>query len=96
MAIPFPPGLKMLVIGRADPIRQIFPDVDTTPAGGDVKGVSRSHAKITLQGGQLFIEDLGSTNTTQVNRRQIFPGQLVPLREGDEVLLGRLLTHYYK
>lgn len=96
VSIPFPPGRKILVIGRADPIRQIFPDVDTTEAGGDINGVSRRHAQITLQGGQLFIEDLGSTNTTQINRRQIFPGQLVPLREGDEVLLGRLLTHYYK
>jgi predicted component of type VI protein secretion system len=48
--------------------------------------VSRRHAAIRDQGGNLAIEDLGSTNGTFVNDVRI--AVVTVLRDGDEVRLG--------
>ena len=48
--------------------------------------VSRRHATIRDQGGQLAIEDLGSTNGTYVNDKKIESTDLV---DGDNIRLGR-------
>ena len=48
--------------------------------------VSATHARLTLQGPALVLEDLGSTNGTMVNGHLI--GQPVTLRDGDEVQIG--------
>jgi len=47
--------------------------------------VSRKHARIAMQGEQIWIEDLGSTNGTFVNGEKI---QRTRLKEGDRVLIG--------
>src|SRR5262244_1756491 len=57
-------GKTEVLIGREDPVSNIFPDVDLTPHGGEEGGVSRLHAKIFLQGSQYMIEDQNSTNFT--------------------------------
>ena len=48
--------------------------------------VSSTHARFTLQGPALVLEDLGSTNGTLVNGHPIT--QPVTLREADEVQIG--------
>lgn len=48
--------------------------------------VSATHARFTLQGPALVLEDLNSTNGTLVNGNLI--GHPVNLREGDEVQVG--------
>lgn len=47
--------------------------------------VSRRHAKITVTGGQIFLQDLGSTNGSFVNGERI---KRAKLNEGDRVLVG--------
>jgi hypothetical protein len=47
--------------------------------------VSRQHSKITTHGGELFIEDLGSTNGTFVNGEKITRKRL---KGGDRILVG--------
>lgn len=47
--------------------------------------VSRKHAKITTSGGQLVIQDMGSTNGTFVNGEKI---RKTRLKEGDRILIG--------
>ena len=47
--------------------------------------VSRKHAKITLQPGQITISDLGSTNGTFVNGEKV---KRARLKEGDRILIG--------
>ncbi|MHB1007028.1 MAG: FHA domain-containing protein [Chloroflexota bacterium] len=49
--------------------------------------VSAEHAVVTLRGDDLIIEDLGSTNGTFVNRRQI--AGPTPLHSGDVVQVGQ-------
>jgi hypothetical protein len=48
--------------------------------------VSATHARFTIQGPALVLEDLGSTNGTMVNGHAI--DQPVTLRDGDEVQIG--------
>lgn len=47
--------------------------------------VSRKHAKISTQGNQIVIMDLGSTNGTFVNGEKI---KKTRLKEGDRILIG--------
>jgi len=91
----FPPGKTEILVGREDPVSGVFPDVDLTDHGGDEGGVSRRHARIFVQGIQVFIEDLNSTNYTYVNQQKLAPGQPQPLNDGDEVRLGRLKLNFY-
>jgi pSer/pThr/pTyr-binding forkhead associated (FHA) protein len=50
--------------------------------------VSRMHAKLVLTNGQVYIQDLGSTNGTFVNGERI---KRVRLKEGDRILVGTSL-----
>jgi predicted component of type VI protein secretion system len=64
-------------IGR-EPSLPLHLDADTQ--------VSRRHARISLQGGQVVVEDLGSTNGTYVNDQPI--GSPRTLNPGDKVRIG--------
>jgi len=50
--------------------------------------VSARHAQIINQGGQLFLEDLGSGNGTFVRGARIARGQRVPVANGEKVYIG--------
>lgn len=74
-------GVKMavrgpVIVGRA-------PGADIVIGAGYV---SARHARFTLMGANLFVEDLGSTNGTAVNGRLISEPQA--LRSGDVVNVG--------
>jgi len=82
-------------IGRWDADGGIFPDVDLDSDDPEAK-VSRRHARITRRGEQYFIEDLGSTNGTFINRgRRLLPGDRQPLRDGDEVIVGKTFLRFH-
>lgn len=68
--------LGPVVVGRS-------PDSDIVVAE---PYVSATHARFSLQGPALVLEDLGSTNGTMVNGHLI--EQPVTLRDGDEVQIG--------
>ena len=81
-------------IGRWDADGGIFPDVDLDADDPEAK-VSRRHARITRRGGDYFIEDLGSTNGTFINRgRRLLPGDRQPLHDGDEVIVGKTFLRF--
>jgi len=66
---------RQIVIGRSSDLDMVLVE----------EMVSRRHAQITMHGGVISIEDLGSTNGTFVNGEKI---QRATLREGDRVLVG--------
>jgi hypothetical protein len=92
--IELPSNKSELTIGRADPVRGIFPDVDLTMYGGDTGGISRLHCRMKFEGVQVYLEDLNSTNFTHVNREKLSPGRPVALKSGDEVRLGLLSMEF--
>ena len=86
------PLSKEVIIGRLDAGRAIFPDVDLTSEGGMDMGVSRRHTRISLRENQVFIEDLNSLNGTFLNSTRLVPELPYPLKDGDQVQIGKLLV----
>lgn len=78
-------------IGRRDPATGTQPDVDLSAYSGYRLGVSRKHAIIRLTNEQLEILDLGSSNGTSVNGARLVAHQPHPLRDGDEIMLGKMM-----
>ncbi|HUI67247.1 MAG TPA: FHA domain-containing protein [Nitrospirota bacterium] len=84
------PAKEDVVIGREDPISEVFPDLDLTDFGGAESGVSRKHAVIHRSGNVYTIEDMGSTNGTYVNKKRIQPHVPQTITPGDELRFGKL------
>jgi pSer/pThr/pTyr-binding forkhead associated (FHA) protein len=81
-------------IGRWDADSGIFPDVDLDEDDPEAK-ISRRHARIINHNEQYFIEDLGSTNGTFVNRgRRLLPGKRHMLQNGDEIIVGKTFLKF--
>jgi hypothetical protein len=71
----YPLSVGSTVIGRGDQANLRLPDV----------GISRRHARLDFDGGQVIITDLGSTNGTSVNGQRI---SAVALNPGDMIQIG--------
>ena len=71
---------KETTIGRNDPVRGVFNDINLADST-----VSRSHARIALEGNAYCIEDLGSGNGTAVNGQAISKTKLA---YGDSIAIG--------
>jgi len=84
------PAKEEVVIGREDPISEVFPDLDLTGLGGMEQGVSRKHAVIHRSGADYTVEDMGSTNGTYVNRKKVQPNVPQAIKPGDEIRFGKL------
>jgi pSer/pThr/pTyr-binding forkhead associated (FHA) protein len=93
--IQIPTGKQTVIVGREDPVSGIFPEIDLEAHDGMNAGVGRQHAKITAQGGQILLEDLGSVNGTFINKQKVLPSQPKPLNNGDELRFGKLVINYY-
>jgi predicted amidophosphoribosyltransferase len=89
--IPLPAGEEIL-IGREDPVSGVYPDIDLTPHGGEQAGVSRRHARLIVEGGKYFVEDLDSTNFTFVNKQKLAAKTRQSVSDGDEIRFGRIST----
>jgi FHA domain len=88
-------GKPEYMLGRSDPKHNVEPDVDLSPYGGQQLGVSRRHATLVLTESGLSIRDHGSTNGTAVNGRVLAANQEWPLRDGDEIRLGKLAFNIF-
>lgn len=83
------------VIGRWDADNGVFPDIDLDSIDQEAK-VSRRHARILHRDGNFFVEDLGSTNGTYINRgRRLLPGTPTPLTDGDEIIVGKTFLRFH-
>ena len=81
------------VVGRRDPHRGNFPEIDLSPL--DLRNsVSRCHARFYCQGDQFFLEDLGSFNGTYLiegeKESKIVPKEPRLMQNGNEVFFGGL------
>lgn len=91
----FPLSGEEAQIGRWDADGGVFPDVDLDADDPEAK-VSRRHARIVRRSGQYLLEDLGSTNGTFINRgRRLLPGDRQPLRDGDEIIVGKTFLRFH-
>lgn len=63
------------------------PDNDVVLTGDSF--VSGAHASIVYEGDTFKLVDLGSTNGTKLNGQRIIPNIALPLKDGDDVMLGQ-------
>lgn len=84
---------RELIVGRADNITDYIPEVDMTEHGAYRLGLSRRHAVIQRDGNTLVVKDLNSRNGTFVNGAIVPGGSTHPIRNGDELRFGNLVTH---
>jgi hypothetical protein len=84
-----------LAIGRADPRREIQPDLDLSQDGGAEAGVSRLHAAIVPTAQGFAVMDLESVNGTWVNGYRIPPRLPFAFDNGDELKLGEMVVHAF-
>lgn len=79
-----------MVIGRAQPETQTYPDIDLSPFNGEELGVSRQHLIIKLDGDRVVVSDNKSSNGTKLNGERLKPNEAYPIRHGDELTLGTM------
>jgi hypothetical protein len=95
--LPFPVGTterrfpltgQQMRIGRRSAARTVEPEIDLSGPPVD-PGISRLHALLlSAPDGSWAVLDPGSANGTLLNGREIAPGDLIPLRDGDRINLG--------
>ena len=86
------------LVGRRDPMSNIFPEIDLSKYDPQTK-ISRRHARIWRDGGQFMVEDLGSSNGTillpVVNETtRLLPHQPHVLSNGDKLKVGDTMMHF--
>ena len=85
------PNAESVVLGRDTMIASGPQRVaDLSPYGAHVCGVSHLHLKVMRKNNMIYVADLGSTNGTFLNGVRLMPKQERVLRNGDELILGRL------
>lgn len=84
------PQQDELLIGRADPRLDKQPEIDLSPHGGDIAGVSREHARLYHSGEGWQLLDLSSTNGTFVNNGRLVPRIPSRIRNGDLIRCGKM------
>jgi len=82
------------LVGRTDPLSNIFPEVDLSRFDPHTK-VSRRHARIWREGQAFMVEDLGSVNGTVINDViRLEPRQPRALDSGDRIRMGETTLHF--
>ena len=86
------------LLGRRDPISNIFPEVDLSKFDPQTK-ISRKHARIWRDGKNYLLEDLGSSNGTLIlpvvsDTVRLLPNQPHVLSNGDKIKIGDTTLHF--
>lgn len=86
------------LLGRRDPMSNIFPEVDLSKYDPQTK-ISRKHARIWRSGNEFLVEDLGSSNGTILAPQMKDSFRLLPLTphalaHGDKIRIGDTTLHF--
>lgn len=86
------------LVGRRDPMSNIFPEIDLSKYDPQTK-ISRRHARIWRDGGEYLVEDLGSSNGTILataisDSLRLIPHKPHVLSSGDRLKVGDTTLHF--
>lgn len=84
--ISLPENQATITLGK--PNHTSPPDVDLSHLS-DSEIISRQHAKLHIEAETYYIEDLGSSNGTYINRDCVSKGQRHEIAVGDVIALGK-------
>lgn len=80
-----------LILGRRNPNDSDDEvSIDLTRFGADKLGVSRQHARLLIEAGDVFLADMDSSNGTRLNGKTLKPNLPYRLRDADEMEFGQL------
>ncbi|HEU4328356.1 MAG TPA: FHA domain-containing protein [Roseiflexaceae bacterium] len=82
------PNKGEYVLGSQDADTRSVPDIDLMMFGGLNSGISRRHTSLRYEGGAWLVSDLGSTNGTFVNDRQLPAHSPFVLQDKSVIRLG--------
>jgi CRP-like cAMP-binding protein len=83
------------LVGRADPVTGITPDVDLSNLDPQ-RSTSRRHAKLYQLSGRFYVmEEIGVMNGTFVNDARLATGTPIPINNGDVLKFGLVLLTFY-
>lgn len=97
-----PPSI-VLLMGPINQIGKQWPIVEGSYKIGrsiesdicvDDRSVSRTHAQVVLEAGNVYVEDLGSSNGTEVNGTELGSGQRIELTDNCQVKTGNVIFKY--
>ena len=90
----FPAFKSDALLGRFDSVTGMRPEIDLT--GEDQsRNISRRHARLVVKDGNFFIaEEIGTMNGTFLNGKKLANGVLTPMKDGDELILCRLVLTF--
>jgi serine/threonine-protein kinase len=77
-------------LGRKSQNQPLIPDIDLTPLKGYDWGISRMHARLVVNDGEVTITDLNSSNGTWVSGKRISPNESFRVKSKETFLLGRM------
>jgi eukaryotic-like serine/threonine-protein kinase len=86
------------LIGRRDPMSNIFPEVDLSKYDPQTK-ISRRHSRLWREGDTFMVEDLGSSNGTILltafnEQLRLLPHQPRVIAHGDKIKIGDTTLHF--
>jgi len=84
-----------IVLGRVTELSDQATFINLSPYGADAAGVSRRHARLLRDNLAVYLMDLNSTNGTRLNGELLPAGVEKRIRDGDELMLGRLKVYVY-
>lgn len=84
------PISETVTLGRCDPYKQFAVDVDLSIAGAYECGVGRMHARLFVHDGQIWLEDLHSSNGSRIGSNVIWPEVPMPIQFGSVFQLGHM------
>jgi hypothetical protein len=84
-----------IILGRVTEQGDNVTYINLTPYGADDEGVSRRHARLLRDHKSVYLMDLKSTNGTRLNGEPLSPSVEKQLRDGDEIMLGRMRLYIY-
>jgi pSer/pThr/pTyr-binding forkhead associated (FHA) protein len=85
-------GQVPVIIGRENSGASWRVDIDLNTYGQIGRSVSRRHASLHRERGQIYVTDLNSTNGTFINGGRIQPNIKIPVQQGSRIRFGHLST----
>ncbi len=83
------------LVGRADPVTGITPDVDLSTLDPQ-RSTSRRHAKLYQLAGHFYVmEEIGVMNGTFVNETRLATGTPASIKNGDALKFGLVQLTFY-
>ncbi|NDJ78993.1 MAG: FHA domain-containing protein [Chloroflexi bacterium] len=84
-----------VILGRISEQSNTTSYINLSQYGADDLGVSRRHARMLRDDRAVYLMDLNSTNGTRLNGEILPSGVEKRLRDGDEIMLGRMRIFVY-